>query len=143
VILLDTNVVSEVLRPAPDPAVTLWLNQRSSECAISTITILELRVGVAKLPAGKRRDTLDAFLNRIVRRFAPRTYAFDEYAADAAAKLFAQARKSGRGLQNLPDMLADLQIAGIVAAHGLTLATRNTRDFVGLGIAVVDPWSDP
>ncbi len=140
-ILLDTNVVSETLRPAPDVQVVRWLNQHTSDSAISAITILELRIGIAKLPAGKRRDTLEAFLERILRRFAPRTLAFDDHAAEASARLFAQARKAGRSLQHLPDMFPDLQIAGICLAHGLTLATRNVRDFTGAGIKLVDPWS--
>ncbi len=140
-ILLDTNVVSETLRPAPDVQVVRWLNQHTSDSAISAITILELRIGIAKLPAGKRRDTLEAFLERILRRFAPRTLAFDDHAAEASARLFAQARKARRSLQHLPDMFPDLQIAGICLAHGLTLATRNVRDFTGAGIKLVDPWS--
>lgn len=139
-ILLDTNVVSETLRPAPDPLIVRWLDQRSSDCAISAITILELRVGLARLPKGRRRETLEAFLDRIVRRFALRTFAFDHHAAEASARLFAQARASGRGIQNLPDMFADLQIAGIALANGLSLATRNTRDFAGLGLDIIDPW---
>ena len=123
-ILLDTNVLSEALRPAPSAVVIEWLNRHFAECAISSITIFELAAGVARLDAGKRRETLESGIARLVRRFGARVYAFDTPAAHAAAKLLARARAQGLGLHQMPAKLADLLIGGIASAYGLSLATR-------------------
>jgi predicted nucleic acid-binding protein len=139
-ILLDTNVLSEALRPAPSQAVVEWLNRRFPECAISSITIFELGAGLALLPAGKRREILDAAIARTIRRFGVRVYAFDAPAAQAAARLLENVRARGLGLHQVPEKLADLQIAGIALAYGLELATRNVTDFEGTGLALVNPW---
>lgn len=141
-ILLDTNVLSEALRPAPSDEVIKWLNARFGECAISSVTIFELAAGLAQLPAGKRREALEAAVARVVRRFGTRVYAFDTPAAHAAAKLFESARSQGSGLHQVPTKLADLQIGGIAAAYGLSLATRNLADFQGSGLDLINPW-DP
>jgi predicted nucleic acid-binding protein len=141
-ILLDTNVLSEALRPAPSPVVVKWLNQRFPECAISSITIFELAAGVSLLPAGKRRDTLDATVSRMVRRFGTRVYAFDAAAALAAAKALERTRARGAGLHQIPAKLPDLQIAGIALAYGLELATRNLADFEAAGLTLFNPWDD-
>jgi predicted nucleic acid-binding protein len=141
-ILLDTNVLSEALRPAPSPVVVKWLNRRFPECAISSITIFELAAGVSLLPAGKRRDTLDATVSRMVRRFGTRVYAFDAAAALAAAKALERTRARGAGLHQIPAKLPDLQIAGIALAYGLELATRNLADFEAAGLTLVNPWDD-
>lgn len=141
-ILLDTNVVSEALKPAPAPQVIAWLDARFAECAITSLTVFELRSGLALLSSGKRKDTLENAVSRAIQRFAARTYAFDAAAAHAAANLFANARTQGLAIQQMPAKLADLQIAGIATAYGLALATRNTSDFQGLGLEIIDPWSD-
>jgi toxin FitB len=141
-ILLDTNVLSEILKPAPAQAVIAWLDERFAECAISSLTVFELQAGIALLPDGKRKDTLGNAASRAIRRFASRVYAFDAVAADAAARLLAASRARGLPLHHIPAKLADLQIAGIATAYGLDLATRNAGDFEGLGITLVDPWSD-
>jgi predicted nucleic acid-binding protein len=139
-ILLDTNVISEALRPAPSSIVVSWLNANHANAAISSITIFELEAGVGMLDAGRRKDALENAIARMVRRFGSRVYAFDAAAAQAAARLLVQARTQGLGLHQIPNKLADLQIAGVAHAYGLNLATRNAGDFAGLGIALIDPW---
>lgn len=138
--LLDTNVLSEALRPAPDRTVIAWLDRRFSECAISSITILELRAGIAMLRASRRKDALANAITRTVRRFGARVYPFDALSAEAAAEVLSRAKARGLGLHQIPAKLADLQIAGIASAYGLTLATRNVADFQGLGLALENPW---
>lgn len=139
-ILLDTNVISEALKPAPSPSVVGWLNANHANAAISSITIFELEAGAGMLQAGRRKDALENAIARTVRRFGSRVYAFDAAAAQAAARLLVQARAQGLGLHQIPSKLADLQIAGVALAYGLELAARNNGDFAGLGITVVDPW---
>jgi predicted nucleic acid-binding protein len=141
-ILLDTNVLSEALRTAPSLAVVRWLDRNFADCAISSVTIFELFSGVALLSSGRRRETLETTVARTVRRFGPRVYPFDSPAAQASARLFERARSQGMGPHQLPGKLADLQIAGIASAYGLLLATRNVRDFQGLGLDLIDPWSE-
>lgn len=140
-ILLDTNVLSELLKPAPEARVVAWINRRFSECAVSSVAAFELRAGLAVMEAGRRRDALENAMSRIIRRFAGRVFAFDMPSAEAAARLLAAARSAGVGLHQLPSKLADLQIAGIAAAYDLTLATRNLRDFQGVGLTLIDPWA--
>jgi len=140
-ILLDTNVISEALRPAPNPEVIGWLNAHFTASAISSVTIFELGAGVALLDAGRRKDALESAVSRTVRRFGSRVYAFDAAAAHAASKLLVLARARGLGLHQIPQKLADLQIAGIAFAYGLELATRNVGDFDGLGLQLINPWS--
>lgn len=140
-ILLDTNVVSELLRRTPDATVVRWLNRRFSECAVSSVSVFEINVGIASLPQGKRRDTLETSVSRIFRRFGSRVYAFDTAAAHAAVSLSEIARERGLGLHQLREKFADLQIAGIAAAYGLELATRNLADFEGVGLTLIDPWA--
>jgi predicted nucleic acid-binding protein len=140
-ILLDTNVVSEALKPEPTGQVIDWLNLHFANCAISSIVVFELNAGVAILATGRRRDTLTVAVARAVRRFGPRIYPFDTAAAEAAARLIGVARAAGLGIHQVPAKLADLQTAGIAIAYGLQLATRNVGDFQGLGLDLVDPWS--
>jgi predicted nucleic acid-binding protein len=140
VYLLDTNVLSEALKPAPSTAVVNWLNQNFAECALSSITIFELAAGVALLDPGRRRGALEAAIARMIRRFGERVYAFDTASAQAAARLLAKARAQGLGLHQIPAKLADLQIAGIASAYGLSLATRNVGDFDELDLTLVNPW---
>lgn len=140
-ILLDTNVISEALKPLPSPQVVRWLNANFAAAAISSITVFELGAGLSLLDSGRRREALENAVARIVRRFGPRVYAFDTAAAQSAAGLLAQARRQGLALHQVPNKLADLQIAGIAAAYDLELATRNVGDFSGLGLALIDPWT--
>lgn len=138
--LLDTNVLSEALRPAPDTKVVAWLDRNFPDSAISSVTIFELSAGVAMIDAGRRRDALEIAIARMIRRFGERVYAFDTPAAQAAARLMAHAKSEGFGLHQIPAKLADLQIAGIAMAYGLVLATRNVGDFQGLGLELENPW---
>jgi predicted nucleic acid-binding protein len=140
-ILLDTNVISELLRPAPSPEVVSWIDANFAGSAISSVTIFELGAGLALLDAGKRKDALENAITRTIRRFGSRVYAFDAAAAHAASRLLAEARARGLALHQIPNKLADLQIAGIALAYGLDLATRNVGDFEGLGLRLINPWS--
>jgi toxin FitB len=138
--LLDTNVISEVLRPAPSTRVVAWLNTHTNDCTLCSITLFELNAGVAMLPDGARRNALAGAVAAIRSRFGASILPFDAAAADESAALLEQARKLGLGLHQIPEKLADLQIAGIANASGNTLATRNTGDFQGLPIDLINPW---
>lgn len=141
-ILLDTDVLSEALKPSPSAAVIAWLNVRFSECAISSITIFELGAGLALLPKGRRRAALEVAVARTVRRFGPRVYSFDTPAARAAVVILERARAKGSGLHRVQDKLADLQLAGIASAYGLEFATRNLADFKNTGLSIINPWEE-
>lgn len=136
-ILLDTNVVSEPWKPAPDPRVAAWLDAQAIDTLyLSAVTVAELRFGIAVMPPGKRRDTLDHRLERdVLPLFAGRVLAFDLDASRAYADGMAAARRGGA-----PIGLADGYIAAIAATHGLVVASRDTRPFAAAGLAVVDPW---
>ena len=136
-IVLDTNVISEVFTPVPNPRVVDWLQQqRDDEVFTTAITRGELLFGAHILPQGRRKDALlDGLLRIFTLRFPNRVLPYDEAAADAQAEIAAQRRTQGR-----PGSQLDLMIAGIVRSHGATLATRNLRDFEGCGITLIDPW---
>jgi predicted nucleic acid-binding protein len=137
-ILLDTNVLSELMRPAPDQAVERWLgDQPVTSVFISAITEAELRYGVALLPAGKRRLTLVSVIEAMLGEdFAGRVLPFDSAAAAAFAEIAANRRQAGR-----PIAQADAQIAAIARSRGAVLATRNVADFEDCGIELVNPWT--
>jgi toxin FitB len=139
VIVLDTNVVSELMRPKPDVKVTDWLNGLSRpEVWITAISVFELRFGIEIHAKGQRRSLLEDSLTRILEvGFHDRILNFDEMAADAAALLSAKQRIMGRSKE-----VRDTFIAGIVFAHRADLATRNVRHFQGLEIRVIDPWAN-
>jgi len=138
VILLDTNVLSELMRPAPDAAVERWLTaQPDTSMFISAITEAELRYGAALLPSGKRRSMLTAEIEGMLDEdFGGRILPFDRLAAQAFAAIAADRRAAGR-----PISQADAQIAAITRSRGASLATRNVPDFDGCGIEVINPWS--
>ena len=137
-IVVDTNVLSEPLRPRPEAAVVDWLDHQHAETLfITALSVAELRLGAALLPPGRRRDRLVAALDTVVLpRFAGRVLVFDEAAAEAWAELQARCRGEGRCIPVLDSLIAD-----ICSARGFILATRNTRDFEGLGIELINPWS--
>lgn len=139
-ILLDTNVLSETMRADSNPKILKWIDKRFSNCAVSSVTIFEIEAGIRILPIGRRRTVFEDAHQKLIRRFGPRIFSFDHSAAISAAELFARARAQGYGPHQWPQNIADLQIAGIAAANGLILATRNTADFEGLGIALENPW---
>lgn len=136
-ILLDTNILSELMRPAPEPAVERWLaNQPVASVFISAITEAELRYGLALMPSGKRRSALVAEIEAMLGEdFSGRILHFDSAAAIAFAEIAAERRQAGR-----PITQADAQIAAIARSRGAALATRNVADFEGCGVEVINPW---
>ena len=136
-ILLDTHIVSEPLRPAPDTRVIAWIDAQPLETLfLSAITVAELRAGVALLPAGKRRTGLQQNLEkRVLPLFAGRVLPFDLACTQAYAELMARARKTGLAIAT-----ADGYIAAIAAANGFTVASRDTGPFEAAGAAVINPW---
>lgn len=139
-ILLDTNVLSTLMQLAPAPGVVAWIDRQPAESLwITSITLFEVRLGLEVLPDGRKRRTLEAAFARLVEEDLQRRVAdFDEAAAERAAILAAARRRAGR-----PTDLRDTQIAGIAQSRRATLATRHTRHFEGLDVAVLDPWSEP
>jgi predicted nucleic acid-binding protein len=137
-ILLDTNVLSELMRLAPDASVERWLaSQPASSVFISAITEAELRYGLALLPLGKRRTSLTAVMEDMLSEdFNGRILPFDRAAALAFADIAAGRRHVGR-----PISQADAQIAAIARSRGAALATRNVLDFDECGIEIVNPWT--
>lgn len=140
-IVLDTNVVSEPLRSRPHSSAVDWLDRQVIETLyLTTITLAELRFGVASLPAGRRRDRLGARIeDEVIGAFTGRILAFDEPASVAYATLRTRARNRARN-QGLALGAADAYIAGIVAAHGFAIATRDRAPFEAAGVAVIDPF---
>ena len=137
-IVLDTNVVSALMRTEPDPVVVSWLDGLPPESVWTTsVTVFEVRLGLEILADGRRRRQLDeAFAKALEEDFENRVLPFDQAAAQTAGRIAAERRRAGRTVE-----LRDVQIAGIVSARKATLATRNTRHFEGCGLALVDPWS--
>lgn len=136
-ILLDTNVLSAVMRRADEPAIERWFDAQPTESVWTTaITVFEIRFGLALLARGQRRNRLEtAFVRAIDDVLGGRVVSFDTTAAGTAAAIAAERQRSGRPIE-----IRDVQIAGIAKARKATLATRNTRHFEDLGIALVDPW---
>ena len=137
-IILDTNVLSALMRTAPDPPVVTWLDCQPSESIwITSITVFEARLGLHLLPQGRRRRAIEAAFARLLEDdLENRVLDFDAAAATAAALLAAQRQRAGR-----PAVMRDTQIAGIALARHATLATRNVRHFADLKVPVVDPWT--
>ncbi len=138
-IVLDTNVISEPLRQAPESRVIEWIDAQSVETLyLSAITVAELRFGVASLPAGKRRDRLQESLEkRALPLFAGRVLPFDMSASHSYGELMAKARSAGLAIGT-----ADGYIAAIAAANGMMVATRDVSPFEAFGVAVINPWED-
>ncbi|MBI3938529.1 MAG: type II toxin-antitoxin system VapC family toxin [Betaproteobacteria bacterium] len=136
-IILDTNVLSALMRKTPEAAVVAWLDRQPAESVwITSITLFEARLGLALLPKGRRQRTLAAAFARLLEEdLENRVLDFDSAAATEAASLAAKRQKTGR-----PVDVRDTQIAGIALARHATLATRNVRHFRGLNVPVVDPW---
>jgi toxin FitB len=136
-IILDTNVLSALMREAPAPEVVAWLDQQPAESVwITAITVFEARFGIARLPAGRKRRNLEAAFGELLRDdLQGRVLSFDEAAAEKAAELAATRERAGR-----PVDMRDTQIAGIVLARRAVLATRNARHFEDAGIPLVNPW---
>jgi toxin FitB len=135
--LLDTNVLSELLRAAPNPAVMAWITTQSAEgLFVTSVTEAEMRLGVRLLPAGKRRQSLETALTAMFAEdFARRILPFDSAAVPAYVEVVYKRRATGRPISQF-----DAQIAAIALCHGDKLATRNVSDFEGCGLSLVDPW---
>jgi len=137
-LLLDTNVLSEVTKPRPAEGVLNWLHGLDEDRTfISIVSIAEIRRGVALMDNGRKRDALDEWLTHdLPQRFDNRTIPVEGAVALAWGDLMALAKRSGRGLASMDGLIAATAIA-----HDLTLATRNSKDFEGFGIDIVDPWA--
>jgi predicted nucleic acid-binding protein len=136
-IVIDTNVVSEIVKPAPAQAVIEWfVLQKPGDLYTTTVTQAEILYGIELLPKGRRRIALQAAMARIFDQiFEERVLSFDEGAAYAFAMIAARHRASGRTTSDL-----DLQIAAIALSRGASLAARNIRDFQGCGVELINPW---
>ena len=136
-ILLDTNVVSEAMKPEPAPSVRDWLDAQSAETLyLSSITLAELMFGIGALPQGQRKDRLSAALDGVMNLFADRVLAFDTRAARRYAELAVKARAAGKGFPT-----PDGYIAAIAASHGFSVASRDASAFAAAGLTVIDPWA--
>lgn len=134
-ILLDTNVLSELAKPSPDPKVVGWIRRSAPALAIPTIAVAEMAFGIEKLVEGRRREELLASLRRLLVEFADRLFDFSASAAWAYGRILADARRAGR-----PMAVPDAAIAATAQANGCALATRNVRDFATTGLELIDPW---
>lgn len=135
-IILDTNIVSEIARVRPDTRVLNWLNDRpESDVFLTSITVAELLYGVALLAEGRRRTAVQSAVQSALAEFQDRILDFDAKAAELYADVVTARRRIGRPIATL-----DAQIAAIARARGATLATRNVRDFEGCGAGLVNPF---
>ncbi len=137
-IVLDTNVVSEAMKPAPHPAVLAWLNEQATETLyLSTVTLAELLFGIRALPASKRRDMSTQALDGLMRLFRDRVLPFDMDAARHYAELAVAARAAGRGFRT-----PDGYIAAIAASRGFIVASRDRAPYQAACVTVINPWND-
>lgn len=138
--LVDTNVVSEPLRPAPDMRVVQWLDAQAADTLfISSVSVAELLVGVARLPQGKRKHALaDGLQSLLETLFAGRILPFDQHDAVHHAQRVAHAGRNGHSVS-----MADAQIAAIASRHGMRVVTRDTAPILAMGLEVLNPWHAP
>lgn len=136
-IVLDTNVVSEIFRRRPEPRVLAWLEALTDDVAITAVTLAELLAGVRRLPSGRRKTDLGVAIDRAIRpyRDTRSVLAFDDAAAAEYAEVLVECEHAGR-----PINMADAQIAAICRFHSATCATRNTKDFARTGVQLINPW---
>lgn len=138
-ILLDTNVLSELMRAKPDPQVLSWVDsQPASGFVICSITVAEILYGIARIPEGKRKQSLLEMASAMFDKdFAGAVLSFDADAAVHYAELATESERRGRSVD-----MADLQIAAIARLHGAVIATRNIRHFENLDVTLINPWSE-
>ena len=136
--IVDTNVLSELMRPAPAGEVAAWFERQPlARLAITAVTVGEILYGLDRLPDGRRQADLTARFVTVVRRaFSDRVLAFDDAAAAACARIRGDRERAGR-----PIGINDAMIAGIARSRGASVATRNLADFEHCGIALLDPWA--
>jgi toxin FitB len=137
VIILDTNVVSELIKNAPDPLVRAWANHQLRDALMTTaITVMELRAGVEKLLQSRHRQKLEADLDWALNDLlGGRVLSFDRRAAFATAEWYGFCRRAGRSLQT-----TDMQIAGIAISRNIPIATRDVHDFEDISVKLINPW---
>ena len=137
--VVDTNVVSEMMRPSPNPVVLQWLDMHNDlELFFNAVSEAEIRIGLASMPSGRRRESLLAKAEIMIHRyFANRVLAFDSNAAVEYAAIGARRRASGTPIATM-----DCQIAAIARSNGAAVATRDVGDFEECGVEVVNPWED-
>ena len=135
-IILDTNVVSEAMKPEPNPVVRAWLNDQAAETLyLSSVTLAELLFGIAALPSGKRKEMLALTLEGLMELFKDRVLPFDVEAARYYADLAVVAKVSGRGFPT-----PDGYIAAIAASRGFIVASRDTAPYEAARVTVMNPW---
>ena len=138
-IVVDTNVVSELMRPSPSAALRGWVSrQAAGELYTTAITVAEIRYGLERLTGGRRKNRLEAAADEVFAAFSEYVLPFDAGAAAHYARIAGR-----RDLAGLPIGGFDAQIAAICRTHGAALATRNIKDFVETGVEVIDPWRSP
>jgi toxin FitB len=137
-IVLDTNVLSEVMKPSPAPAVAAWMAKTDLAGLFTTVVNeAEIRLGIELLPEGRRKRELQEAADRVIALLDVRVLPFDSMATQYFAQIVAGRRRMGLHIDDL-----DAQIAAVTRSHDMTLATRNVVDFRGAGIKVFNPWSD-
>jgi predicted nucleic acid-binding protein len=135
-IVIDTNVLSELMRPLPDPGVLAWMSTIGpGQAATTSITIGEIGLGLRRLPRGKRHARLEAAFESLLGELDREILAFDRAAAEHYARISQQRETEGKRIDPL-----DCMIAAICASRGASLATRNQRDFDGTGLEIINPW---
>jgi len=136
-IILDTNIISELMRAAPDPAVKEWIgHQKPVHLGLSTITLAEIQRGLVRLLSGKRRSRLEEnFAQFLAKAFNGRIFSFDEDAAHLYGELTAKREKAGFHIDAV-----DLMIVAIAKSNNACIATRNVNDFKGCGVEIINPW---
>lgn len=134
-IVLDTNVTSELLRPEPAQSVVAWVLASGPALATTSITLAEIRYGIERLPDGRRKGQLVAATEEIFETFADQVLPFDRRAAVEYATVVSSRERAASPIDGF-----DAQIAAICRVHGATLATRNIKDFQGIGLELLDPW---
>jgi len=138
-ILLDTNVLSEAMKPEPNEAVKVWLDEQAAETLfLSSVTVAELLFGIGALPEGKRKVRLSSALDGVMHLFEGRLLSFDVAAARHYAELAVRARTRGKGFPT-----PDGYIAAIAASNGLAVATRDVSAFAAANLVVINPWIAP
>ena len=137
-IIVDTNVISELVRERPDPAALAWVREYQEVLASTAVTVQELRYGVEVLPEGRRKRSLEQLVEQAIDALV-KVYDYDQRAARHAARILAEMKAQGRRLAG-PE---DAQILGIARAAGLAVATRNAEHFRGWGVDIIDPWRQP
>jgi toxin FitB len=136
VIILDTNVVSELMRPEPAPGVASWVRDRDRrELRTTAITLAEIRYGIARLPEGRRKHVLLAAADEVFSAFADQVLPVDTAAAEHYAVITSSRERAGKSITGF-----DALLAAVCRSQGAALATRNASDFEGTGIEIIDPW---